>query len=219
MTHLHTELPGLPSLETQLHTQAVLPIVAPETVEQAVCVARALVAGGIKAMEVPLAGTGAASIEAIVREVPAMLVGAGMTAIPRDVERAAHLGAHFVTTPGTTKDVLKTALQAGLALLPGVATYAEVMLALTENVHLVRLFPAESVGGTPWLRAAQVVLPEARFSVAGGVNLRNAGEYLAVANVINVTGTWLVPNSFVAAGNWRGITELAVEATQLVRAR
>jgi 2-dehydro-3-deoxyphosphogluconate aldolase / (4S)-4-hydroxy-2-oxoglutarate aldolase len=82
---------------------------------------------------------------------------------------------------------------------------------------LVRLFPADALGGANWLRAAQVVLPEACFSVAGGVNLRNAAEYLAVANVVNVTGTWLVPNSFVAVGNWRGITELASEAAQLVR--
>jgi 2-dehydro-3-deoxyphosphogluconate aldolase / (4S)-4-hydroxy-2-oxoglutarate aldolase len=219
MTHQRAESPGLPFLELQLRTQAVLPVVVPDTVEQAVAVAHALVAGGIRAMEVPLPGRGAQAIEAIAKAVPVMRVGAGMIVMPRDIDLAARLGAHFVTTPGTTEAMLKAANASGLEILPGVSTYAEVMLALAENVPLVRLFPADAVGGPQWLRAAQVVLPEARFSVAGGVNLRNAAEYLAVANVINVTGTWVVPGSFVSAGNWRGITELAIEAKQLIRHR
>lgn len=212
-----------PQFRDQIRNQPVLPIVALENAETAVAIADALVAGGLQIMEVPLTSASAPCIRAIARHVPQMLVGAGMLSTRAHILEAEALGASFVTTPGTTATTLTIASDLGLPLLPGATTFSELMIAAEHDIALCRLFPVDLTGttswGLNWLRAAQVVLPQMQLIAAGGINLRNAHEFLSLPNVTGVTGTWVVPQSFVSAANWRGVTELAFEATQLAKLR
>ncbi|MFV2177877.1 bifunctional 4-hydroxy-2-oxoglutarate aldolase/2-dehydro-3-deoxy-phosphogluconate aldolase [Actinomadura sp. LOL_016] len=194
----------------------VIPVVVLDDADAAVPLARALVAGGLPAIEVTLRTP--VAIEAITRiaaEVPDAVVGAGTVVRPDDAERSAAAGARFLVSPGCTER-LQTAMAAtGLPFLPGAATASEAIALLEAGVTAMKFFPAEPAGGIPYLKALNGPLPQVRFCPTGGVKPGNAADYLALPNVGCVGGTWLTPADAVRSGDWDAIRGLAEEAAAL----
>ena len=197
----------------------VIPVIVLHDVAHAVPLARALVAGGIRMLEVTLRTPQAmACIEAIAREVPDAVVGAGTVRTASDADLAAAAGARFAVSPGFTPTIGRACREAGLPLLPGVATGAEIMLALEDGHTALKFFPAMQAGGAAMLKAWHGPFADVVFCPTGGVSATNAGELLALPNVSCVGGSWLTPADAVAAGDWARITALAAEAKNLPRA-
>lgn len=196
----------------------VIPVIVLQAVEHAVPLARALVAGGIRMLEVTLRTPVALScIEAIAKEVPEAVVGAGTVRSAADAQAAVLAGARFAVSPGYTHGVGKACHDLGLPLLPGVATGSEIMAAQEDGYTELKFFPALQAGGAAMLKAWQGPFGEVRFCPTGGVHQANAVELLALANVACVGGSWLTPADAVAAGDWDRITRLAREAAALPR--
>jgi 2-dehydro-3-deoxyphosphogluconate aldolase/(4S)-4-hydroxy-2-oxoglutarate aldolase len=196
----------------------VIPVIVLSQVEHAVPLARALVAGGIRMLEVTLRTPVAlACIEAIAREVPEAVAGAGTVRSAADAQAAAMAGAQFAVSPGYTQAVGKACHELGLPLLPGVATASEVMAAQEGGYLALKFFPAMQSGGVAMLKAWQGPFGDVAFCPTGGVAAGNAGEFLALANVACVGGSWLTPADAVAQADWARITRLAREAAALPR--
>ncbi len=196
----------------------VIPVIVLNDVAHAVELARALVAGGIRMLEVTLRTPVAlACIEAIAREVPDAVPGAGTVRSASDAQAAAFAGARFAVSPGYTHAVGKTCHELGLPLLPGVATGGEIMAAQEDGYTELKFFPAMQAGGAAMLRAWQGPFGDVKFCPTGGVTAANAGDLLALANVACVGGSWLTPADLVARGDWAAITQLAREAASLKR--
>jgi len=197
---------------------AVIPVIVLEDVAQAVPLARALVEGGIRMLEVTLRTKAAlACIEAIAREVPQAVVGAGTVRNAADASAAAAAGARFAVSPGYTTAVGDACRTIGLPLLPGVATGSEVMAALDGGYTELKFFPAQQAGGAAMLKAFGGPFQDVRFCPTGGVSPANARDYLALPNVVCVGGSWLTPVESVRDGDWARITQLARESAQLRR--
>jgi 2-dehydro-3-deoxyphosphogluconate aldolase/(4S)-4-hydroxy-2-oxoglutarate aldolase len=195
----------------------VIPVIVLNDVAHAVPMARALVAGGIRMLEVTLRTPQAlACIEAIAREVPDAVVGAGTVRSKADAQAAASAGARFAVSPGYTSAVGQACRDAGLALLPGVATGGEIMMAQEDGLTQLKFFPAMQAGGPAMLKAWSGPFFDVQFCPTGGVTLQNAPEFLALPNVVCVGGSWLVPADAVAAGDWARVTALA-QATHALR--
>ena len=196
----------------------VLPVVVASTPEEGVGIARALVAGGLSAIELTLRTPAALeAIRAVSEEVPEILVGAGTVSRPGHAKLAADAGARFLVSPGTTGALLHAMQDTGLPFLPGVATVSEVLAALEAGCTDLKLFPAEASGGTAFLRSVAGPVPQARFCPTGGVTAATAPAYLALPNVGCVGGSWLTPADAVASGDWDRIATLAAEAAALLR--
>ncbi|NVO06795.1 MAG: bifunctional 4-hydroxy-2-oxoglutarate aldolase/2-dehydro-3-deoxy-phosphogluconate aldolase [Rhodoferax sp.] len=195
----------------------VIPVIVLNDVAHAVPMARALVAGGIRMLEVTLRTPQAlACIEAIAREVPDAVVGAGTVRSKADAQAAANAGSRFAVSPGYTSAVGQACRDAGLALLPGVATGSEIMMAQEDGFTQLKFFPAMQAGGPAMLKAWSGPFFDVQFCPTGGVTLQNAPEFLALPNVVCVGGSWLVPAAAVAAGDWAQVTALA-QATHALR--
>lgn len=191
----------------------VIPVIVLSDVAHAVPLARALVAGGIRMLEVTLRTPVAlACIEAIAREVPEAVAGAGTVRSAADAQAAAMAGARFVVSPGYTHAVGKACRELGLPLLPGVATGSEIMAAQEDGYQSLKFFPAMQAGGLAMLKAWQGPFGDVRFCPTGGITAANAGEFLALSNVACVGGSWLTPADAVAQGDWARITQLARQA-------
>jgi len=196
----------------------VIPVIVLHDVKDAVPLARALVAGGIRMLEVTLRTREALEcIEIIAKEVPEAVAGAGTIRSAADAQAASLAGARFGVSPGYTRSVGKACHDLGLPLLPGVATGSEIMTAQEDGYTELKFFPAVQAGGIPMLKAWQGPFGEVRFCPTGGVHAGNAHEFLALANVACVGGSWIVPTDAIAAGDWERITVLAREASQLAR--
>jgi 2-dehydro-3-deoxyphosphogluconate aldolase/(4S)-4-hydroxy-2-oxoglutarate aldolase len=196
----------------------VIPVIVLHDPAQAVPLARALVAGGIRMLEVTLRTPQAlACIEAIAREVPEAVAGAGTVRSAADARAAAAAGARFMVSPGYTQAVGRAARDLGLALLPGVATGSEIMAAQDDGFAELKFFPALQAGGAAMLKAWQGPFGEVRFCPTGGVHAGNAAELLALQNVACVGGSWLTPADALASGDWARISRLAAEASALAR--
>ena len=196
----------------------VIPVIVLQDIAHAVPLARALVAGGIRMLEVTLRTPVAlACIEAIAREVPDAVVGAGTVRSAADAQAAAMAGARFVVSPGYTHSVGKACHDLGLALLPGVATGSEIMAAQEDGWGALKFFPAMQAGGLAMLKAWQGPFGDVKFCPTGGIGMANAAEFLALPNVGCVGGSWLTPADAVAKGDWTEITRLAREAVGLRR--
>ncbi|MEJ7931919.1 bifunctional 4-hydroxy-2-oxoglutarate aldolase/2-dehydro-3-deoxy-phosphogluconate aldolase [Ramlibacter sp. AN1015] len=196
----------------------VIPVIVLQEVAQAVPLARALVAGGIRMLEVTMRTSVAlACIEAIAREVPEAVPGAGTVRSAADARAASRAGARFAVSPGYTSSVGHACRDLGLPLLPGVATGSEIMAAAEDGHTELKFFPALQAGGVAMLKAWGGPFPELRFCPTGGVSPANAAEFLALPNVVCVGGSWLTPADAVSTGDWARITQLAREATQLQR--
>ena len=188
----------------------VIPVIVLNDVALAVPLARALVAGGIRMLEVTLRTPQALPcIEAIARAVPEAVVGAGTVRSRSDAQAAAMAGARFAVSPGYTQSLGHACRDLGLALLPGVATGSEIMMAQEDGFTELKFFPAMQAGGSALLKAWSGPFFDVRFCPTGGVTLQNAPEFLALPNVVCVGGSWLVPPEALALGDWARITELA----------
>jgi 2-dehydro-3-deoxyphosphogluconate aldolase/(4S)-4-hydroxy-2-oxoglutarate aldolase len=196
----------------------VIPVIVLNDVKHAVPLARALVAGGIRMLEVTLRTPQALQcIEAIAKEVPEAVAGAGTIRSAADAQASALAGARFGVSPGYTRAVGKACHDLGLPLLPGVATGSEIMMAQEDGFTELKFFPAVQAGGIAMLKAWQGPFGEVKFCPTGGVTAANAHEFLSLANVACVGGSWIVPTDAIAAGDWGRIEALAREASQLVR--
>ena len=195
----------------------VIPVIVLHKVEHAVPMAKALVAGGIRVLEVTLrTPQGLACIEAIAKAVPQAIVGAGTVRSAADAAAAAQAGARFAVSPGYTSKLGQACRDLKLPLLPGVATSSEIMAAMEDGLSELKFFPAVQSGGLQMLKAWQGPFGDVRFCPTGGISPANAAEFLVLSNVVCVGGSWLVPASAVEAGNWSEITELA-QATHKLR--
>ena len=194
----------------------VIPVIVLTDVAQAVLMARALVAGGIRMLEVTLRTPQALScIEAIARDVPEAVVGAGTVRSPQDAQASAIAGARFIVSPGYTSALGQACRDVGLPLLPGVATGSEIMMARDDGLSELKFFPAMQAGGAAMLKAWNGPFGDVRFCPTGGVTAANAMEFLALPNVVCVGGSWLTPPDALARGNWAQITALAFQASRL----
>jgi 2-dehydro-3-deoxyphosphogluconate aldolase/(4S)-4-hydroxy-2-oxoglutarate aldolase len=196
----------------------VIPVIVLHDVKDAVPLARALVAGGIRMLEVTLRTREALEcIEIIAKEVPEAIAGAGTIRSAADAQASALAGAKFGVSPGYTRAVGKACHDLGLPLLPGVATGSEIMLAQEDGLTELKFFPAVQAGGLAMLKAWQGPFGDVKFCPTGGVTAGNAHEFLALSNVACVGGSWIVPTDAIAAGDWARIEALAREASQLAR--
>ncbi len=196
----------------------VIPVIVLRDVNHAVSMAKALVAGGIRVLEVTLrTPQGLGAIEAIAKSVPEAIVGAGTVRNAADARAAAAAGARFAVSPGYTSSVGEACREARLPLLPGVATSSEIMQAQQDGFNELKFFPALQAGGINMLKAWQGPFAEVRFCPTGGITPANAPEFLALKNVVCVGGSWLVPTDTLERGDWEHITLLAREAAALPR--
>jgi 2-dehydro-3-deoxyphosphogluconate aldolase/(4S)-4-hydroxy-2-oxoglutarate aldolase len=196
----------------------VIPVIVLHDVKHAVALARALVAGGIRMLEVTLRTPQAlACLAAIARDVPEAVAGAGTVRSAADVQASLNAGARFAVSPGYTHTVGQACRDAGLPLLPGVATGSEIMAAQDDGYNELKFFPAMQAGGPAMLKAWGGPFIDVRFCPTGGVTQANAAEFLALPNVACVGGSWLTPADALAAGDWARITALAREAVTLQR--
>ena len=196
----------------------VIPVIVLHDVAHAVPLARALVAGGIRMLEVTLRTPQALQcIEAIARDVPEAVAGAGTIRSASDAQASVLAGAKFGVSPGYTSAVGKACRELGLPLLPGVATGSEIMMAQEDGYQQLKFFPAMQAGGLPMLKAWQGPFGDVTFCPTGGIHAGNAAEFLALSNVACVGGSWIVPTDAIQQGDWARIEQLAREATQLAR--
>ncbi len=196
----------------------VIPVIVLTDVAHAVPMARALVAGGIRMLEVTLRTPQAlACMEAIAKQVPGAVVGAGTVRSAADAAAAAKVGARFAVSPGYTKTVGQACRDHGLSLLPGVATGSEIMMAQEDGYTELKFFPAMQAGGPNMLKAWSGPFFDVKFCPTGGVTPGNALDFLSLSNVACVGGSWLVPADALAQGDWGRIEALAREASQLIR--
>nr|WP_295941653.1 bifunctional 4-hydroxy-2-oxoglutarate aldolase/2-dehydro-3-deoxy-phosphogluconate aldolase [uncultured Acidovorax sp.] len=195
----------------------VIPVIVIDRVEDALPLAEALLAGGVKVLEVTLrTPAGLPAIETIARHLPEAVVGVGTVLNADDARRASEAGARFAVSPGYTPEVGAACKALGLPLLPGVATSSEVMAALADGFSFLKLFPAEAAGGIPLLKAWASPFGAVSFCPTGGITQATAPQYLALPNVRCVGGSWLTPADAVRTGDWARITELA-RATHALR--
>lgn len=210
-----TDTPAPLSAAAILALSKVIPVMVIEEIDTAVPLARALVEGGIRVLEITLRTS--AAIEAIARiagEVEGAVVGAGTVLDARQLAATREAGAQFAISPGLTPALLRAAEDQGQVLIPGIATVSELMRGLEAGLDRFKFFPAEAAGGIPMLKAIQGPIPEVRFCPTGGITPSNFRDYLALANVACVGGSWLSPRAEVRARDWPAITTLAKAAQQ-----
>ncbi|WP_405912140.1 bifunctional 4-hydroxy-2-oxoglutarate aldolase/2-dehydro-3-deoxy-phosphogluconate aldolase [Streptomyces sp. NBC_00963] len=194
----------------------VVPVVVIDDAADAVPLARALVSGGLPAIEVTLRTPAALdSIRAIAAEVPEAVVGAGTVISPDGVAQAVAAGSRFLVSPGWSDRLLGAMTESGVPFLPGVSTTSEVVELLERGITDMKFFPAEAAGGTAYLKSLGGPLPQARFCPTGGISLASAPSYLALPNVACVGGTWMLPADAVAARDWDRVELLARGAAAL----
>ncbi|MFP5336155.1 MAG: bifunctional 4-hydroxy-2-oxoglutarate aldolase/2-dehydro-3-deoxy-phosphogluconate aldolase [Actinomycetes bacterium] len=199
-----------------LQRAPVVPVVVLEDVDHAVPLARALVEGGLPVVEVTLRTPAALpALRRIADEVPEAVVGAGTVVLPQDVEAAVEAGAQFLVSPGATPTLLDAMAAVDVPSLPGAATASEVVALVERGVTVAKFFPAKAAGGTAMLASLAGPFPQVRFCPTGGIDLASAPDYLALANVVCVGGSWLTPRDAVSAGDWGRIATLARQAATL----
>ncbi|MBP2427287.1 bifunctional 4-hydroxy-2-oxoglutarate aldolase/2-dehydro-3-deoxy-phosphogluconate aldolase [Bradyrhizobium elkanii] len=197
----------------------VIPVLTIERLEDAVPLAKALVAGGVRTLEVTLrTAVAVEAARAIIAGVPEAIVGIGTILNGDDLARAEALGAKFGISPGATPELLTAAASSRLPFAPGIATASELMQALAHGFDVVKFFPAEPAGGIKALRALAGPFPQVRVCPTGGVSEANAATWLAEPNVLAVGGSWLCPAADIRAGNWAGITAMCVTAMKTLKA-
>ncbi|WP_439133995.1 bifunctional 4-hydroxy-2-oxoglutarate aldolase/2-dehydro-3-deoxy-phosphogluconate aldolase [Pseudomaricurvus sp.] len=199
-----------------METSPVVPVMVIDNLEDAVPLAKALVEGGLKVLEITLRTAPALeAIAAIKESVPDAIVGAGTIINTETLQSALDAGSEFIVTPGTTPAIIDAAQAAGIPILPGVNTPSEAMVLLEKGITAMKFFPAEAAGGIPMLKSIAGPLPQITFCPTGGVNPKNAPNYLALPNVACVGGSWMAPAEMVKAKKWDEIKQLAAEAAAL----
>lgn len=202
-----------------LRSGPVVPVITLERVEDAVPLARSLVAGGLRLLEITLRTPAAAdAAAAIIRDVPEAIVGIGTVLTPKDLERAQALGARYALSPGATPDLLAAASRSEMPFIPGIATASELMMALAHGFQTVKFFPAVAAGGIPALKALAGPFPQARFCPTGGIDEKNLKDWLALPNVVAIGGSWICSTADIRAQSWAEITAKAQKAIASARA-
>jgi 2-dehydro-3-deoxyphosphogluconate aldolase / (4S)-4-hydroxy-2-oxoglutarate aldolase len=193
----------------------VVPVLVLDDLAHAAPLARALVAGGLPALEVTLRTACALDAIRAMAEVEGGVVGAGTLLTPADVKAAKAAGAKFGVSPGATERLLDACAEWELPLLPGAATASEIMALLEKGYTVQKFFPAEQAGGAPYLKSIGSPIPQVSFCPTGGISLKNAKDYLGLKNILCVGGSWVAPKDAMLAGDWAAITTLAAEACRL----
>jgi 2-dehydro-3-deoxyphosphogluconate aldolase / (4S)-4-hydroxy-2-oxoglutarate aldolase len=207
-----------PGLEELLRQSPVVAVLMIEDVSSAVPLARALVAGGIRLIEITLRTPEAReAISLISAEVEEAVVGAGTILAPSQFGEVEKLKCRFAVSPGSTPELLKAASQARCPWLPGAATVSEMMRLFEQGFALQKFFPAEAMGGIAFLKSVAAVLRDIRFCPTGGIDERNVADYLALPNVLCVGGSWVAPPALVKARRWDEIATRAASAASTRR--
>ena len=201
------------SAEAILTTGPVVPVIVVNDLAHAVPMAKALVAGGVRVLEVTLRTPVAMdALKAIIQEVPDAIVGAGTVINTQQLAEVTAAGAQFVSSPGITEPLLQAAVEGTVPLIPGISTVSELMTGMQYGLREFKFFPAEANGGVKALQAIAGPFPQVRFCPTGGISPKNYRDYLALKSVLCIGGSWLVPNDALASGDYQRITELAREA-------
>lgn len=196
--------------------QSVIPVLLIEKLGDAVPLARALVKGGLKAIEVTLrTPTALDAIQAISEDVPDAIVGAGTILNGEHFEAAENAGAKFIVSPGLTGELIDIADESEIPLLPGSITPSELMAALEEDYQCLKFFPAMAAGGIEFVKSLASPFPSIKFCPTGGITQQNAAEWLQLPNVVCIGGSWIAPKNLVRSGDWNAITMLAAKAAKL----
>lgn len=194
----------------------VIPVIVIDNLEDAVPMAEALLEGGIRVLEVTLRSNCALqAIEAIAKNVPEAIVGAGTLRTKADATNAKIAGSQFAVSPGYSSNMGSICKEIDLPLLPGVSSGSEIMMANDDGYDFLKLFPAVAVGGVNLLKGFSGPFADVKFCPTGGVTIQNASDFLALPNVIVCGGTWLTPEEYVNQKNWAKITQLAKEASSI----
>lgn len=198
-----------------LNTCPVMPVMVIQDLDDAVPLARALVAGGIKVLEITLRTPIALdAIRLISQEVEGAIVGAGTITTPEHLKAAEAAGAVFAISPGLTPKLLAAAQEGTIALIPGISTLSELMFGMEYGLDHFKFFPAEAAGGIPMLKSIAGPMPNVTFCPTGGISPENYNSYLQLSNVACVGGSWLAPTDVVKAKNWAKVTDLAKHAIE-----
>ena len=202
----------------QVAACGVVPVVVLEDEAQAVPTARALLAGGINAMEITFRTAAAkGSIAKVAREVPEMIVGAGTVVNLQNLHDAVDAGAKFIVCPGSDPELIAEAIKLNVPITPGVVTPSEIMMGLKLGLKVFKFFPAETYGGLKTIKALCGPFPQIKFLPTGGINQANAAEYFKNPKILAVGGSWMVTKDMVAAGDFEGITAKSKAATDLFK--
>ncbi|MCK9792876.1 bifunctional 4-hydroxy-2-oxoglutarate aldolase/2-dehydro-3-deoxy-phosphogluconate aldolase [Isoptericola sp. 4D.3] len=215
--------PGTPSqagdVVAALGAHRLVPVVVVDGADQGARLADALVAGGLPVAEITLRTAGGIdAIRAVARTQHDVVVGAGTVTTVDQVDAVVDAGARYIVSPGLSTAVVRRAQEHGVPILPGVATPSEIMAALDLGVDVVKLFPASVVGGPAAIKAFSAPFPGLRFVPTGGVGAGNLGDYLSLAPVLAVGGSWMVEKTLVTQGDWDEITRRTAEAVALAAA-
>ena len=201
-----------------LDGQPVIPVLKIDDVAHAVPLARALAAGGLRAIEITLRTPGALEcIRRVADQVPEAIVGAGTILDAKQFRDAEDAGSRFIVSPGLTRELVVAAGKSDVPLLPGAITPGEIMAAREAGIDFLKFFPAEQAGGASFLKALASPIADVKFCPTGGVSAKNANDYLSLPNVVCVGGSWVAPDAMLKAGDWAGIEKLAAEANKLRR--
>lgn len=204
-------------IQKVLTSGPLIPVIAVNNPEHALPLCQALVAGGIRILEITLRTPhGLEAIERVRKALPDVWVGAGTVTTVEQYRQIERAGAQFAISPGLTEGLLDYALGSSVALLPGVATASELMLGYARGLRVFKLFPAEVVGGIAALKAFHGPFPDVTFCPTGGVRQDTARAYLELANVGAVGGTWMLPTSRVEAEDWASVTRIAAESLAML---
>ena len=199
--------------EKILTTGPIVPVIVINELSQAVPLAKALVSGGVKVLEVTLRTECAIeAIRLIAKEVPDAIVGAGTVTNPQQLKAVTDAGAQFAISPGLTENLLQAACKGSIPLIPGISTVSELMLGMDYGLKEFKFFPAEANGGVNALKAISGPFAHIRFCPTGGISPANYRNYLALDNVLCIGGSWIVPADALAQGDYDRITQLAKDA-------
>ena len=202
----------------QVAACGVVPVVVLEDAEQAVPTAKALLKGGINAMEITFRTSAAkASIEKVAKEVPDMIVGAGTVVNVQQLHDAVNAGAKFIVSPGSDAEIIAEAIKLGVPITPGVVTPSEIMMGLKLGVKVFKFFPAESFGGLKTIKALCGPFPQIRIIPTGGISQNNAADYFKNPKIVAVGGSWMCTKDMISAGDFDAITEKSRAATDLFK--
>jgi len=203
------------NIKQLMQVAPVIPVLVIDNVDDAIPLAEALVAGGLRVLEVTLRTPAALDAISKMSQVDNAIVGVGTALNRDDLQKAQDHGATFAVSPGFTESLGKAAVDISMPLLPGIMTPADIMRALDHGYTELKFFPAAQAGGTKLLKALSGPFTEPSFCPTGGINAESAKEYLALPNVLCVGGSWVAPRQLVEQKNWTGITQLAKESVAL----
>lgn len=195
----------------------IVPVTRLDSIDSALAVVDALLAGGCKTIEVVLRTAKAIEIiEALAKSRPEIIVGAGTITSVEQMRQVVNAGAQFLVSPGCHNELLDSAIQLAIPYLPGIMTASEIITAKMAGFQQLKFFPAQQAGGVAMLKTFAGVFPDIGFCPTGGINLTNAPTYLELANVINIGGSWIVDPNLIAQGDWTSIKTLCAEANKLL---